>query len=382
MRRRVLFVNTPSYIGGAEVSLLTLMRNLERDRFMPELVTSGHGPLLVRTRAADIPSLVQEFPWFSKRRPWSYMGAIGRLTGMVRRQHIDLIHTNCDRSLRYVMWTSRIAGVPYVSHVRDFARTWFEPSNVAALNRAARVVANSQATAQACLEAGVNPQALVTIYNPIDVAAFRAVSADVRAHERNLMGIPGEALVIGLVGQVQPIKGHAEFIAAATQVASQVPDVHFLVVGAPPPDDASVQFAEMIRRQAGDSGFAERFHFAGFRADIPRIMASLDVLVVPSWREPFGRVAAEGMAAGRAVIGTNVGGLPEIITDGEDGLLVPPRDPRGLVTALLRLCEDAGLRERLARQALRTAARYSIDSHVQQVQALYQSVLANRRGAA
>jgi glycosyltransferase involved in cell wall biosynthesis len=271
---------------------------------------------------------------------------------------------------------------PAVSHVRDFTRTWFEPGNVVALNRAARVVANSQATAQACLEAGVNPKALVTIYNPIDVGAFGAVSADVRARERKLMGIPCEALVIGLVGQVQPIKGHAEFVAAAVQVASQVPDVHVLIVGAPPPDDASLRFAETIRRQAGDSGFAERFHFMGFQADVPQVMSSLDVLVVPSWREPFGRVAVEGMAAGRAVIGTNVGGLPEIITDGVDGLLVPPRDPRALVTALLRLCEDAGLRERLAHQAARTAARYSIDSHVQHVQALYQSVLADRRGAA
>jgi glycosyltransferase involved in cell wall biosynthesis len=216
----------------------------------------------------------------------------------------------------------------------------------------------------------------VTIYNPIDVAAFGGVSPEARARERAALGIPTAALVIGLVGQVQPIKGHAEFVTAACEVARRVPTAHFLVVGAPPPGDEAARFAEGVRRQADQSSLGDRIHFTGFRSDIPHVMAMLDILAVPSWREPFGRVAVEGMAAGRPGVGTNVGGLPEIISHNVDGLLVAPRDPGALANALVRLSQDAALRTRLAGEGLRTAARFGLQQHAAAVQALYESVLA------
>jgi glycosyltransferase involved in cell wall biosynthesis len=382
MRRAVLFINTPTYVGGAEISLLALMQHLEPDQFVPHLLTTGDGPLLARTRAAGIPSLVHEFPWFSKRRPWRYGSCIGGLVRLVHRQHIKLVHTNCDHSLRYAMWTNRLTRIPYVSHVRDFTRTWFEPGKVAALNRAARVIANSRMTTRVCLEAGVRPERLVTIYNPIDLAAFGGLDDATRVRERRALGIPISAVVIGLLGQVQAIKGHAEFMQAAIQVAERVPDVHFVLVGATPPGEAAQRFAESVQRQARESVFPDRFHFTGFRPDVPAVMAALDLVAVPSWNEPFGRVAVEAMAAGRAVVGTNAGGLPEIITDNVDGLLVAPRDPRALAEALVRLAQDASLRARLARAGERSAARFSVERHVRAVQAVYLAVLTEVRRAA
>ena len=104
-------------------------------------------------------------------------------------------------------------------------------------------------------------------------------------------------------------------------------------------------------------------------------MKALDILVVPSWMEPFGRSVVEGMAAGCAVIGTRAGGIPEIITDGVDGLLVPPRDSQALYTAMQRLLHDDSLRSLLGSHGQQSANRFGINTHVHQVQALYKSIM-------
>jgi glycosyltransferase involved in cell wall biosynthesis len=379
--RRVLFVSTPAYIGGAEVSLLALMEHLDATRYQPALVTGGPGPLLDEARAAGIPCAVQEFAWSSRRRPWRYPASVVSLGQRIRRGRFDVIHTNCDRSLRSVMWASLLSRTPYVSHVRDFSRTWFEARNVSALNRAARVVANSEATMRACIDAGVKQRLIVTLYNPIDLRAFKGVPAEARGQVRAELGIPSDALVVGFVGQIQRIKGCIEFVSAACEVAGQGPNTHYLLVGAAPPGDEAARFALELEQQVRASAWPERFHFAGYRADIPRVMRAIDILAVPSWNEPFGRVAVEGMAARCAVVGTNAGGLPEIVTDGRDGLLVPPNDVVALATAFARLRADQELRRRLANEGERSAERFSIEQHVDAAQGLYDRVLSDPRVA-
>jgi glycosyltransferase involved in cell wall biosynthesis len=106
-------------------------------------------------------------------------------------------------------------------------------------------------------------------------------------------------------------------------------------------------------------------------------MKAIDILAVPSWMEPFGRVAVEGMAAGCAVVGTAAGGLPEIITDGIDGILVPPKDVDALTTALYRLAAQPDLRRVLTKEGACTARRFTAHRHAGQMQALYDSVLSD-----
>jgi glycosyltransferase involved in cell wall biosynthesis len=277
------------------------------------------------------------------------------------------------------MWASRLTGIPYVSHVRDFARGWFQPGNLEALNRAARVVANSQATARACISAGVRAAGVVTIYNPVDTAQQLQSS---KSAMRSELGIPSDAFVVGLVGQVQPIKGHAEFVTAALQIAAQAPDAHFLMVGAAPPDPEAQQFAQELHVTINASHYADRFHMLGFRNDVSQLLAAMDVLCVPSWNEPFGRVAVEGMAAGLAVLGTSAGGLPEIITGEVDGLLVPPRDTAALEAALLRLRCEPDLRTKLGERAASSAQRFGVDQHIRAIENMYDTVLTNRSRAA
>lgn len=371
----MLYVNTPGRLGGAEISLLILMSHLHQARYRPHLLTRREGVLAVKTREQDIPVTIQDFPWFSKRRFWEYPLSIFELTRTIEHQDIELVHTNCDHSLRYVMRACGLMGVPYVSHVRDFVRSWFQPDKVEALMRAERVIANSEAVVQACLGAGVERARVRVIYNPIETDAFQKVSRSTAAALREELGIPVQALVVGIVGQIQAMKGHQTFVDAALQFLGEEPDARFLVVGEPH-GGANEHFLSRLKDAVKAAGQTETFCFTGFRDDIPAVMHAIDVLTVPSWNEPFGRVAVEGMAAGCAVVAADTGGLPEIVTDGLDGLLVPPKDVDALASALTRLARDSALRRRLSEGGHTSAERFAAAKHVQRVEAVYDAVLS------
>ncbi len=376
MVRRVLFINTPTYIGGSEVSILTLMRGLQGSGYQPYLVTAGRGPLLDRAQRMGIPAWVQDFPCLSRRRPWPYLLGILRLARAIRTNAIDLVHTNCDHGLPYARWACLLTGVPYLSHVRDAVRSWFRPDKLAVLNRARVVIVSSKAMAKVCVQAGVNGSQVRTIDNPIDLEAFRKVQRGEAIDLRSQLGIPSDGLVVGIVGQVIPLKGHAEFVAACARLAEVVPAVHFMVVGAVPPGEQLGGFLVDLHSRIRETGHANRFRFTGFRDDVPVCMKAMDILSVPSWSEPFGRVAVEGMAAGCAVAASRVDGLAEIIADGVNGLLVRPRDADSLFGALHSLATDPELRARLVLEGRITAERFGIPSHVKAMELLYSSVLA------
>jgi glycosyltransferase involved in cell wall biosynthesis len=375
--RKILYVNTlTSFYGGAEISLLLLMKNLDPLRYRPYLLTSGPGGLIDEAHQAGIPTATQDFPWLSRRRPWPYLSSIISIARLASKNKIDLIHTNCDHSLRYVRYASLLSGTPYVSHVRDAVRTWFQPTNLAALKHARAVLTNSQAMRQVCQGAGIQPEKIHVIYNGIDLDTYRQVTPQTRHRLRANMKIPENAVVVGFVGQTQQIKGLGEFIEAALSLAATNPEVYFLVVGrASNPQDQS--FFDDCKRSVEDSSVSKRFYFLGFRQDIPEIMKTIDILIVPSHSESFGRVAAEGMASGCAVIASDTGGLPEIITDNYDGLLIPPQNSSALCEVMLHLTSDFELRSRLSTNAAVSVSRFSIKNHVQSVEMLYDKVLSN-----
>lgn len=371
MPYRILFVDTVNFLGGAEISLLTLIEHLDKSVYHPYLLTRGEGPLSETAGHTGISVMCQEFPWFRKRKPWQYPLSILELIRTIRTHRVDLIHTNCDHSLNYVAWASSLTGVPFVSHVRDLVRTWFDPNNIAVLNRAQRVIANSKAVAQACVEAGIDEKKIVTIYNPVDVDVFQQVNVEHVSLLRGELGISNREMIIGLVGQIQPIKGHGEFIEASLRLVTQSPNLHVMVVGAVAPGESNQLFYDRLLAAVATSEHANRFHFIGYRKDVSVVMKAIDILAIPSWREPFGRVAVEGLAAGCAVIGTKAGGLPEIITDEVDGLLITPKDSDALFVTLRQLTLNENIRRQLSQAGPHSAQRFRISYHVDQIQALY-----------
>jgi glycosyltransferase involved in cell wall biosynthesis len=209
------------------------------------------------------------------------------------------------------------------------------------------------------------------IWNGAPLAEFAPVTAAAALATRRELGLPADAPVVGSISRLSEQKGHRYLLDAAARVLARRKDVRFLIVG-----DGDQR--EVLRRQADALGIASSVIFAGHRTDVPALLGALDVFCISSTYEGTPLALFEAMAAGKAIVSTAVDGCREVLEDGVTGLLVPPRDPEALATALSRALDDAGLRTALAKRAREASARYDIAACVAQMQDLYDEVLAEK----
>jgi len=204
-----------------------------------------------------------------------------------------------------------------------------------------RIVTISEGIREVLLAAGLPPDKIVCVRSALDPTPYDL--PDRRVGLRNEFGFPPDARVIGLIGQFIERKGHRFLLEALPAVRAAQPQIGVLFCGRGPLE------AE-LRAEVRQRGLAEVVRFAGFREDIPQILAGLDVVVHPALREGLGIVLLQAMAARRPLVASAVGGIPEAVRDGENGLLVPPADPVALAEAVCRLLSDP---ERAARMGQR-----------------------------
>jgi glycosyltransferase involved in cell wall biosynthesis len=229
----------------------------------------------------------------------------------------------------------------------------------------ARLVAVSHDTKRAYERQGY-PQRIEVVHNGVDAPPAHA-NGSLRAE----LGIPEGAPLVGEVARLCDVKGQRELIAAL----AQVPDARLVLVGEDLEQGGA--FRAGLERDAERAGVRDRVVFAGYRPDARALLGELDVFALPSWTEGLPLGVLEAMASARPVVATPVGGTPELVTDGETGLLVPPRDPDALAAALRRLLADADLRRRLGEAGERRAREeFSLDAMCSRVLAIYDEVVA------
>jgi glycosyltransferase involved in cell wall biosynthesis len=223
------------------------------------------------------------------------------------------------------------------------------------------------------VRAGAPAQKGRVVYNGIDVQEF-AAGTD-REDGRKALGLAETDRVVGLVGRLEPWKGHRVFLRALAEVREHLPQCRGLIVGDPVPYEPGYP-AELVTlcRELDLEGHVI---FSGFRQDVARVMSALDVVVLASTRpEPFGRVIIEAMAAGRPVVATDAGASREIIDDGVQGLLVPPGDAEALCRALVHVLSEprtSAEMGRLGRERVRS--RFNLRQYVEGVEGTYEHVL-------
>lgn len=257
-----------------------------------------------------------------------------RALAALRRHRSQVVVTMMDKDLRMTALAARALRIPVVAR-----RANDRPLRSGLRHRALYGwlpdvhVANSHATRRTMLQSApwMPPERVRVIYNGIPTDALAAAEpAD--------LGLPPDALAVGFVGRLENRKGVRELLAAWPRVAASVPRAHLVVVGKGPLEDE-------VRRACADG---PRATWLGYREKVGPVMKALDLLAVPSHWEGFGLVAAEALAAGTPVVASTASSLPEVVRDGIDGLLVPPRDADALAAALVELCTDAGRRARMA----------------------------------
>ena len=181
-----------------------------------------------------------------------------------------------------------------------------------------------------------------------------------------------------MVARIHWWKGQDLFLRAAARIAREVPHARFVLVGDVVPGEEWRR--EALKREIARMGIGDRVVWAGYREDIPQVMAALDVLVLPSTEpEPFGRVIVEAMATERPVIASAHGGPVESVVHGETGLLFPPQDEEALAAAMKQLARDPDLRVRMGKAGrARVLEKYTVDRHVAAFQSLYEEILEGR----
>jgi glycosyltransferase involved in cell wall biosynthesis len=184
------------------------------------------------------------------------------------------------------------------------------------------------------------------------------------------LGLAPDDIAVGIVGRVAPEKGHRDLLEALRLLADRHPCLRVVVVGNGPDVPA-------LRREVSEKGLGARVVFAGFREDVNNVIAALDVVAVPSvWPEPCSAVIQQGMALGKPVVATRMGGTPEMVADGENGLLVSASDPAALADALGRLADSPELRRDLGDAGrTRVEAHFTLSRMTDEVESLYRRMM-------
>ena len=356
---RVLYVSHTAVVSGAERSLLDLFDALGNS--VEPLLAAPRGVLseLARRRGIETTPILgtagslRLHPLHTPRALVE-MALAGRQVRRAAARHgAELVHANSIRA-GLALALARSRGTPTVVHVRDC----LPPSAVSRATlrtiaaSASTVVANSRYTAASVLAAAPRARAQV-VHNAVDLARFDPARIDrgaARARLAQTLAAPAgerERPLLAVVAQLSPWKGQETAIEALAELRALGIDAELLLVGAAKFVAAATRFdneayVARLRGLAARAGVEQRVHWLGERDDVPELMRALDVLLLPSWEEPFGRALIEAMAMEVPVVATSVGGPPEIVRDGREGHLIAPRQPRAWAAAIARVLQSDG----------------------------------------
>jgi glycosyltransferase involved in cell wall biosynthesis len=294
------------------------------------------------------------------------IGAPLRIARAIKSERADIVHTHLSTASLWGGLGARIARCPSVATVQG--------RNTATCYRLVdRLIANSHAVKEHMVAQGIPADRIHVAHNAIDVGSFARTLSTEEAKRR--LGLDPGCLVVGTAAHLSPKKGHMDLLRSARPVAERRQDAHFVFLGDGP-------MRKQLTASAEQWGVASRVTFLGFRRDVADVMSAYDVFVLASWWEPFGLVLVEAMALGVPVIATRAGGVPEVVLEGETGLLVPPGDVEALTEAILRLADAPDLRRQMSAAGPARARTFDIAIKAREVLAVYEAIIeARRRGS-
>ncbi len=376
MGTRILYVHGIEAIGGAERDLIALLKTLDRHKWEPHVVCPGTGPFREQLHSIAVPTHALSLPpWRKPLAVFQRRSAIERLGALVGQLDPALIHVNdiwwVPHTVRAIA-SGRSHSMPIVAHVRQE----IEPEKVGRyeLDRVEAVIAISRQIEQSLITGGVLMSRVRTLYSGIDFPKRQSPHDDQEI--RRLIGLPSGAVLLGTVANLFPRKGYEVMLRALPAIIHAVPMVHYVIVGS---DDHG--YADRLKRLASKLTITDRVHIVGFQDPVQPFLAALDLYLHPALMEGFGIAVVEAMAMGKAVVATTTGGLPEVVAQGETGLLVPPGDAESLAEAVISLLENKSKREQMeVCGRMRAQERFSLDASVAHMEQLYGDVLGAQKG--
>lgn len=303
---------------------------------------------------------------FLSAAPWSPL-VVPRVIDIARARGCRVIHASGIKATLVARIVARAVGAEAVLHIHDQI---MPPWPIRALSRMfGRNTDSGICVSMATVDVAVHGYALErsrvsVIYNGIDLAQLRDVSARARGDVRSELGIAADAPVVTMIARMHPMKGNATMVRIMRRVVDACPGA-VLVFAGDGPDRAACEAL------VADLGLVDHTRFLGHRHDVPELLAAADLVVVPSRAEGLGLAAIEALAAGRPVVAFDVGGLKEVVSDGVDGYCVPPGDEAAFAAAVTRLLGDGSLLQRFGERARENATRFGLPAHMDRLLECY-----------
>ena len=364
----VLYLITELSMGGAQRALLHLLGGINRERFTPTVAClyNGDGEIAHEIQTLDIP--VFDARMYGK----TDLMALNRLYQHVRSQRLTILHTSLFHANLPGRIIGRWTGVPIIiSSERTMAMEseWRYRLNRWTFGNVDRVVAVSREVGEFCItHIGLPVQKMVVIHNGVDIPTL---PLDAREQARLELGLSQDALVCGAVSRLELVKGIDDLILAFAQVGTALA-AHLVIVG----DGPERRHLEQVVQELG---VTDRVIWVGYSANIPSLLSAFDIFVQPSLHEGLPNTVLEAMAAGLPVIATRVGGTPEMVLNGETGMLVPKSDPDSLADAITPLLGNPEARESMGRAGRqRVQQHFTVEEMVQKTEQLYEELLMEK----
>ncbi|MBM3247924.1 MAG: glycosyltransferase [Candidatus Omnitrophica bacterium] len=334
LAKRILYVDIHGDIwGGGQFSLLSILERIDKTYLKPVVVLPYEGNLSKKIREMGIEAQIIPFGSIKNTNIVINLFSVIRFYSLIKKKKINLIHINALRPMFYAGIAAKIAGVPVIWHARDLRAA--KSIDRLLSNFAVHVIAISKIVAGRFPWYREKPSRLSIIYNGIDIDKFSPRPKEVRI--LNEFGIDRDAAVVGLIGHIEPRKGHAAFLQAASKVLLKFPKTKFLIVGKDSTEGRIYQ--QELESLVNKLNIKDNVILAGNRQDITEIISIMDLIICPFKDEAFGRVVIEAMAMAKPVIGYRSGALPELIKERETGLLVDTDRADLLADAIIDLLE-------------------------------------------
>jgi len=372
-KKKILFTMPGKVAGGGHLGTLEIMDRLRHYGFEPIAVVNQINTAI--TSLLDHNSIpfifIAGYPGPVLRNTASFLTQIYLFRKAIISEKISLIHLSDLITGHYGILAAKLAGIPSIMHMKSLY--WLKEygwANRMVISQADLIIAISNVVNNACLQARLPAKKIITLHDAVEPQSFPEKSKT-EAEAKKALRIAQNKFVIGFVGRLGvEWKNEPLVYNLAGKLSKERKDLVLLVVGGPfdGEEDTFNESKELAKKLGGDTEIV----FTGERRDIPQILPAMDLYLVPSREEPFGRVVIEGMAVGLPVVGSNNGGIPEIITDGHDGFLLPPDDLNAWIKILKTLINNPGLRKQIGENARKTVKeRFELENMIKKVAGEY-----------
>ena len=325
----------------------------------------------------DLPSLVRRIS------PLNDITAFISIFRILRRSKPDIVHTHTSKAGilgRLAAWLARVPTIIHTPHGhvfyghfgRSLSRIFLQVEKLLGIITHHQIALTPE-EGKDYLNLGVaKSKNISVIHSGVDLNCFKR-STTKSNPKRNELAIPPDSLVVGYVGWLIPIKGVTYLVDAMAEVLQRHPNSLLVLVGK---GDEKGEEEVKLSKQVENLGIVDNVRFLGWRPDVNEIMGCFDIFVLPSLNEGMGRVLVEAMSAGLPIVASRVGGIPDLVKHGENGLLVPPADAGALERAISDLLSDKPRRKRMGETGKKMCRPYSVEAMVEKIDNLYSTLLA------